>query len=150
TRAASAWCTGPTSDNRCQRSGAEGRAGTANDPGPWGHRVVRCGECWRLAAEAVAAVDGLAAGRAERNAGFLATAVAGRAEHLARAIAVAAATAAVATAAVATTGALAPGRLLGSAARRTSAWLAELAVSVELLVAGGEAELGAAVGTGQR
>src|SRR5690606_10190358 len=65
-------------------------------------------------------------------------------------IAVAAATAAVATAAVATTGALAPGRLLGSAARRTSAWLAELAVSVELLVAGGEAELGAAVGTGQR
>ena len=55
----------------------------------------RVGQPPRWRAEAVAAVDGLAAGRAERHLGLLAAARAGRGEHLARtAIAGAVATAA--------------------------------------------------------
>src|SRR2546430_6418842 len=108
------------------------------------------GECrasgcrvWRLVArtlavEAVAAVDGLRAARAERNLG-LATAVrAGCAEHLAR-CAVIAATTRIAAARIAATAGVAAvasataGRLADGAAGSATTGLAELAVCVELL-----------------
>jgi hypothetical protein len=83
-----------------------------------------------------------------------ATAVAGCAEHLARAIAVAATAAATVAAgaaagAVAATGVTAGG-LLGRAACRASARLAELTIRIELLVACGEREFRSAVSAGQR
>src|SRR5437762_6783887 len=109
-----------------------------------------------LRAEAVAAVNGLGAGRAERNQGLLAAVGAGGAEHLARAAVVAAATgvatarvvaARVARAAVA--GATA-GRLADCTAGGAATRLAELPIGVELLLARREGKVLATVGAVQR
>src|SRR5438445_4685180 len=126
------------------------------------------GECrapgcrvWRLVArtlavEAVAAVDGLRAARAERNLGLAAAVRAGRAEHLARCAVIAAATRVAAAARIAATARVAavasatPGRLADGAAGSASTRLAELAVCEELLFACGEREVLAAVCTVQR
>ena len=79
----------PASGIRGQSPGTW-RPPNSRRPGGRSHRVrIGAEELRRLAAEAVAAVDGLGAGRAERDASFLATAVAGGREHLAWAVAVA-------------------------------------------------------------
>ena len=101
-----------------------------------------------LAAEAVRAIDGLAAGRAERDLGFAAAACARCAEHLAR------------TAVIATARGLAPSvaagardptrRLADRATGRATTWFAELPIGVELLLTGGKREFLAAVGAGER
>jgi len=124
------------------------------------------GECrasgcrvWRLVArtlavEAVAAVDGLRAARAERNLGLAAAVRAGRAEHLAR-CAVIAATTRIAAARIAATAGVAAvasataGRLADGAAGSATTGLAELAVCEELLFACGKGEVLAAVCTVQ-
>jgi len=105
-----------------------------------------------LAAEAVAAVDGLRATWTERDQRLLAAVRARRAEHLARRAIVAAAAAGVAAVAVAAaTVARTPAcRLTDGATGRASTRLAELAVCVELLLARGEREVLAAICTGQR
>src|SRR6478609_7080885 len=125
--------------------------------------------------EAIRAIDGLAAGRAERNLGFLAAVRAGRGEHLPRpTIAIpttigAVAAAAAAAAAVATTGgipaagavaavaagpgagtgAAVPSSLAAGPARRASARLGEPALGVEVLLTRGEHELLPAIRAGQ-
>src|SRR5262245_35656431 len=99
-----------------------------------------------LRLEAVAAVDRLAAGRAERDLGLPAAVRARRREHLARCPVLPAATG-VAAARVAT--AVAACCLARCAALGTTARLAELAVGEELLLARREREFLAAIGTGQ-
>src|SRR5689334_6559729 len=79
-----------------------------------------------LGAEAVGAIDRLAVGRAERDLGFLATARAGRREHLpgpAGALAVAAATAAVSAGGISATTAV-PGVIAAAARVRAAAAIA--------------------------
>src|SRR5579862_7867380 len=117
--------------------------------------------------EAVAAVDGLAAGRAERDLGVAAAVAAGGREHLARAaiagtavaagaVRAAGAVAAVARgrtaigriAATATIGGVAGGLAAGPAAG-AAAGLGEVALSVEILLAGSEHEFLPTVGAGQ-
>jgi hypothetical protein len=119
-------------------------------------------------AEAVRAIDGLAARRAERHLGLAAAVAAGGAEHLAR-TAVAVTTATTAAAVAATTvaaGAVAPARAVGAVAaaaagvgvagrlaarpaRRAPARFGEPALCVEVLLTRGEHELLAAIGAGQ-
>jgi len=110
--------------------------------------------------EAVVAVDRLAVGRAEGDLGLAAAARAGGREHLTRATAGAVARAtvgrptagagAVAAGAVArSTTAVTTGSLAAGAAGRAATGVAELALSVELLLTGGEGELLPAVGAGK-
>src|SRR5262245_62518112 len=111
------------------------------------------------APEAVAAVDGLAARRAEWDLGFLATVRAGGAEHLARA-AVAIATAAVPACGVAPAGAVAAIRAVATATliagglaagptRGAAARLGEATLRVEVLLGCGEDELLSTIRAGQ-
>src|SRR5580765_5278060 len=121
-----------------------------------------------LAAEAVRAVDGLAAGRAERDLGLAATRRAGCREHLAgTAVSAVAATAAAAVTtaaapaagAVATAGAVAaavaaaaavraPSSLAAGPTRRTTPRRGEPTLCVEVLLTRGEHELLPAVRAG--
>src|SRR6185503_19745341 len=106
-----------------------------------------------LAAEAVRAIDGLAARRAEGDLSLLAAVRARGAEHLARPAVATVAAAATATAAVAAAGPAAAIRvargLAAGATRRTAPRLGEPTLCVEVLLTGGEHELLAAVGAGQ-
>ncbi len=134
---------------------------THDDPGRLTVRVVRCAEpsggrqagegpgSGALAAEAVAAVDGLAARRAEGDLSLLAAGRAGGLEHLARGAlvatataAVAAGTAGVATARVATTAttAITAGSLAAGTAGRAATRLGEAALCIEVLLGRGEDE----------
>ncbi len=96
--------------------------------------------------EAIAAVDRLGAAGAERDLGLTAAGRASRSEHLPRAGREAATTAAGEAAAAATAAAeITALRLSGGPARGATARLAELTVSVELLLARAEDELPTAV-----
>src|SRR6266550_1070238 len=100
-----------------------------------------------LAAEAVRAVDGLAAGRAERDLGLAAARRAGCREHLAgTAVSAVAATAAAAVTTAAAASAVAaairaPSSLPAGPTRRTTPRLGEPALCVEVLLTCGEHEL---------
>jgi hypothetical protein len=114
-----------------------------------------------LAAEAVAAVDGLAARRTEGDLGLLAARGTGRREHFARTavtVAVATATTTVATCAagVASTGAVAgtatlaiASSLAAGSAGRAPSRLGEAALGIEVLLGRGEHEFLSTVRTGQ-
>src|SRR5438034_6266483 len=112
-------------------------------PGRLGWLVARA-----LSREAVAAVDRLGAGRAERHLSLAAAVRACRAEHLARSAIVTAAH--VSTVRVATVARLASRRLADGAAGGAATRLAELAICEELLLTRGEREFLATVGAGQR
>src|SRR5215207_4326767 len=153
------------------RSAESKRTGSTDDPGRSVFSVRRDGTTRRariwvlapLAAEAVAAVDGLAARGTERDLGFLATGRARRLEHLAGCALVAAATTAAAVAAGATgiaatvratavrgTATLCVARSLaagtaGGAATR----LGEATLRVEVLLGRGEHEFLSTVRAGQ-
>ncbi len=109
-------------------------AGGACCAGVAKHRTLAAGE-------AVTAVDRLGARRPERDQGLAAAVRAGGAEHLARST--------VATA-MRAAGRLAASRLADGSTGGAAARLAELTVSVELLIAGRERELLIAVHAGQR
>ncbi len=144
-----------TSSWQHARPGQDGVPGSA--PGRGHERGARdclgplmCGgvlERAPLRLETVAAVDGLAAVRAERHLGLAAAARARCAEHLPLGPIVAAGR--VAAARVAAVRGAARGLPAGTA-RRAATRLAELAIGEELLLARGERELLAAVDAGQR
>ncbi len=108
-----------------------------------------------LAAEAVAAVDGLAARRTEGDLSLLAAGRAGGAEHLAGAAiaiptgAVAAARAVAGAGAIAATTVRVAGSLAAGATRRAATGLGKATLRVEVLLGSGEDELLSTVRAGQ-
>src|SRR4051794_14739706 len=132
---------------------------TVGRPAP---RGCEAGSAAALAAEAVAAVDRLAAGRAEGDRSLLAAGRAGRSEHLAGTAIVSTTTTAAAVAAGATgiaagavaTGAIATalavaGSLAAGATGRAAARLGEATLRVEILLGGSEHEFLSTVRAGQ-
>src|SRR6478672_6400792 len=151
---------GPTGSKRPGSTDNPGRRSNAGSAGRGPVRTERywAGSAAALAAEAVAAVDRLATGRAEGDGSLLAAGRAGRGEHLAGAtIVTAAAAAAIAAGATrvaagairaAATFAVA-GSLAAGATGRAAARLGEATLRVEILLGGGEHEFLSTVRAGQ-